>query len=64
LGADIDAYSQYFLPIIRSALLPVVAFSFLLLVCGANAEYMLFQIEAMEEKGAILHVISHEVGHR
>ncbi len=61
LGADIDAYSQYFLPIIRSALLPVIAFSFLLLVLWSNRKYMLFQIEAMEEKGAILHVISHEV---
>jgi len=61
LGADIDAYSEYFYPIIRAALLPVTAFAFLLMVLWINRKYMLYQTEALEEKSSILHIISHEV---
>jgi len=60
-GVDIDAYSQYFFPIIKVTMLPIIVFSFLLIILLINRRYMLFQIEAMKEKEAILHVLSHEV---
>jgi signal transduction histidine kinase len=61
LGADIDAYSQYFFPIIKAAMLPVIAFSFLFIILWMNRKHMLYQTESIEEKGSILRVISHEV---
>ena len=61
LGADIDAYSQYFFPITRAAMLPILAFSSLILVLLINRKYMLFQTKVLEDKETILHVISHEV---
>lgn len=62
LGIDLDYYSTYFFPILLSSLIPVFAFTILLIIILYTKRLNHIEHQVIQEKEQLMQIARHEVG--